>query len=254
MEIRMAIIDRSTSQPICLSSPLPLSEWPFTVPDDAVLLWKYGDYWKFESLFRNRKLYFRRADHLPDTHEGRFAPANRERRSLLFREAFTELNLGCIDKIIRIQEMWRQFTFLSCWHKSDCESARMWHEYTTSAESVVLRTTVGGLLRAVDPRCKAFNVIYEKDSVAIPELHSLAPYVFKRIDDFEFENEFRLCLVSRDGEVTNADWGIYVDASSLDFVTEIRLHPSATDAFRSRVADDLSRLGVKIDLRESQNT
>ena len=127
-EVRVAIRNRKTGEIHHVSGPLPQHEWPFHTPARDQVLWRYGDYWKFLQLFAEKKLYFRRADKLPDAKEGKFTDGNQTSRSDLFAPAFRDIPLGDHRKILDIQESHRSRTFLQCWHKNTTENSRMWQE------------------------------------------------------------------------------------------------------------------------------
>lgn len=253
--LHLAIRDLRTGKIVAVSNPLAADKWPFRTPPEETMVWRYGDYRKFNRLFEEKKFYFRRADKLADEFEGRFTAANAVGSSELFGNAAKELNLGDLKKIRDIQESHRSRTFLQCWHQNTVEESRMWKEYTSCPESIVVRSTVGALARAVGEHCHGLAVEYVEESFAIPEMHSLAPVVYKR-KHFEFEREFR--LVHR----LPPDESIYLDREDdyfrliagdpVLFAHEVRFHPQATLEFKERVHRDLTARGYKISMRESQ--
>ncbi len=253
-EIRVAVRNLKTGEIHVLSGPLPLHEWPFQAPAMDQILWRYGDYWKFLQLFAEKKLYFRRADKLEDTKEGKFTDRNQTNRSDLFAQAFKDLPLGDHRKILEIQESHRPRTFLQCWHKNTAENPRMWHEYTTTNESVAIRSDVQSLAAVVGDRCRAFDVKYVGEDFAIPELHSLAPYVYKRTD-FAFEQEFRLVyLLPLDESVyldQPADFQRVLAGDPARFVHELRFHPRAPSLFKQKVKADLAGFGLNFPVIDS---
>jgi hypothetical protein len=257
-EIRMAIIDRRTGKPIRISRPLPDVAQLFTLPPPNTVLWRYGDYWKFAQLFLQQKLYFRRADQLPDIYEGLFTAANRERRSDMFAAAFNDLGLGDAAPILRIQEMHRTRTFLSCWHKNERENPRMWKEYTKTNDSIALLTDVASLSAATPDQCKGADVHYIGEDQPLPELHSLAALVHKRRKPYAFENEFRLLYMLRGEERVSPDnkedFFRLIPADPLAFVHEVRFHPAATPEFKAKVRAEIAAAGFRIPTRESEVT
>jgi hypothetical protein len=255
-EIRMAIFDRRTGLPVKISRPVPDVKKLFTLPPSDTRLWKYGDYRKFAQLFSEQTLYFRRADQLPDLYEGKFTAANQERRSDMFAGAFADLGLGDPAAIHAIQESHRTRTFLHCWHKNARENPRMWKEYTTSADSIVVVTTVAALFAATPAHCKGAEVHYVGEDDPLPELHSLAALVHKRRDPYAFEDEFRLMYMLPPGESVlldqKEDFFRLIPADTGTLVHEVRFHPAASPEFKNKVRAEIAAGNWKISVRDSE--
>jgi hypothetical protein len=257
-EMRLCIRNLKTGEIVRVSNPLPDGHWPFRMPAAEATVWRYGDYRKFDGLFREKKSYFRRADKLADEFEGRFTQGNQDGLSRLFGDAIKQLGLGRdgIGKIHEIQESHRSHIFLQCWHQNISESAEMWKEYTTGPESIVLRTTVGLLGRAVGGECHGLSVEYIDESFAIPEMHSLAPIAYKR-KKFEFEREFRVALVLKPEEPVfldrPEDFFRLIAAHPGAFVQEVRFHPHATATFKDLVREELQQLWHIFSIGDSQS-
>jgi hypothetical protein len=256
-EARVALRNLKTGEIHVISSPLPLREWPFQAPAMDQILWRYGDYWKFRELFAEKKLYFRRADKLLDAKEGKFTDGNQAGHSELFAQAFKEIPLGDHRKILDIQESHRPRTFLMCWHKNTVENSRMWREYTKTNESVAIRTNVQSLAAVIGDRCRGFDVKYVGEDFAIPELHSVAPYAYKRMD-FAFEQEFRLAyFLPLDESVyldQPEDFQRWMVGDPARFVHELRFHPLACTTFKQEVRSELAGLGLNFPVVDSGTT
>lgn len=252
----MAIIDLRTGQPVRVSRPLPDVASLFTLPKPGTRLWKYGDFRKFAQLFTDRTLYFRRADQLPDIYEGKFTKGNKTRRSDMFAAAFADLNLGDPAVIHSIQESHRERTFLHCWHKNQQENPRMWKEYTTTPDSVVLVTTLEAIFAATPEPCRGAEVHYAEEDQPLPELHSLAALVHKRRDPYAFEDEFRLIYMLPPGEQIfldqPADFFRLLPVDTAKLVHEIRFHPAASPEFKDRVRAILASGHWDIPVRDSE--
>lgn len=255
--LHLAIRDLKTGKVVAVSRPLSAEKWPFRTPPPETVVWRYGDYHKFGRLFGERKFYFRRADKLADEFEGRFTQANRAGVSQLFGSAMQDLGLGGLEKIREIQESHRARTFLQCWHQNQEESLRMWQEYTTGPQSIVIRSTVGALARAVGRQCHGLAVEYIEETFAVPEMHSLAPIAYKR-SCFAHEKEFRLVHVLPPGEGIcidrEEDFFRLIDSEPMHFVQEVRFHPHADSDFKVRVRLDLERRGFVFPVSDSQLT
>lgn len=253
--LHLAIRDLKTGKIVAVSRPLPAEKWPFRTPPSETVVWRYGDYRKFDRLFGERKFYFRRADKLADEFEGKFTQANHAGASELFGNAMHDLGLGGLEKIREIQESHRSRTFLQCWHQNDDESLRMWQEYTTGPESIVIRSTVGALASAIGQRCHGLAVEYIDETFALPEMHSLAPIAYKR-RQFAHEQEFRLVHMSPPGESIyvdrEEDFFRLLDGEPMLFVHEVRFHPNADPDFKTRVRLDIQHRGFTFPVSESR--
>jgi hypothetical protein len=80
------------------------------------------------------------------------------------------------------------------------EDARMWQEYTTSPESVVVTSSVKALGRAVlDKELMVSCVKYVDDQTPRIEFSHSTPFFYKD-KQYRFENELRLLRPLREGE------------------------------------------------------
>ena len=251
----MVIRNLQTGEIVRVSRPLQQATQLFTLPPADTVVWKYGDYYKFTALFSENRLYFRRADQLPDIYEGKFTAANETRRSTMFTDAFTDLGLGDAVPILRIQESHRSHTFLNCWHKNERENPRMWREYTSTSESVVLVSKVSGLFAGTPVQCKGAEVHYVDEDEALPELHSLAALVHKRREPYAFEVEFRLLYMLPQEEAVfldqPCDYFRLIPADPSTLVHQVRFHPAATAGFKARVCADIAAAGLAVPTRDS---
>jgi hypothetical protein len=95
-------------------------------------------------------LYFRRCDKFPDPLEGRLSSPDVHGTSesdRAFRGAYPIKD--DYEKEAAAQEVTRGCIFVNCWNMRNEEDPRMWRDYTTSADSVVIQSSVGILGRAV---------------------------------------------------------------------------------------------------------
>ena len=252
--VHHALRDLTTGKIVSISRPVSFDAWPFRIADPNTVLWRYGDYWKFKGLFSEQKLYFRRADQLPDRLEGRFTEANKKQISDLCAGAFTDLKLGDPAQIREIQEGLRVFRFLTCWHKNTHENQWMWENYTGSPEAVVITTKAPRLLAVFRERIAGFDVEYVGEEKALPELHSLAALAYKR-RQYSPENEFRLVYTANDETIyvdREEDFGRTLAVEPENFIDEIRFHPNATPEFKARVKADLAESALAPRLRDSE--
>jgi hypothetical protein len=197
------IKNRRTGQRAGPLTPVFKDDWPYKVPAAQHRIWRYLDLWKFEHMLEHSSLYFRRADKLSDTGEGRLSAEGIRGTSLsdvAFRSAYKIADQAhAID--VAAHENTRGCMFINCWNVDEVESARMWAEYTTHSESVAICTTFGQLLTAVPSEELIISrVKYIDDATARCEFSHTTPFFYKDKRRFSFENELRLVRPLRTGE------------------------------------------------------
>lgn len=184
---------RATGKPAGPPVPIFKEDWPYKMPPPSRTLWRYMDMWKFESMLRSSSLYFRRADKLADEGEGRLS------REVVYGTSRSEIAFDEAYKVARdykqhlaAHEITRSCMFVNCWNISGREDQRMWREYTTSADSVVVTTSMKALQRAVaEQRIVVSRVKYISESAPRVEFSHTTPFFYKD-RFFSFENELRL--------------------------------------------------------------
>jgi hypothetical protein len=168
------------------------------LPDKKQAIWRYMDFTSFVSIIDSSKLHFTRVDQLPDPFEGSFPMGNVERR----REDNAQSQY--YKKHVK-------YTFVSCWHINNYQSAAMWKLYLQSNEGIAIRSSVGRLIDSlVDKKYDIYvgkieYISYSKDLI---REGSLSPYFHKR-KSFEHEKELRAIIQSypryKNGEI---NWSI----------------------------------------------
>lgn len=184
---------RPTGRPVGPLVPIYKEDWPYKLPQPSQTLWRYMDMWKFESMLRSSSLYFRRADKLADEGEGRLS------REGVYGTSKSETAFDETYKIARdykqhlaAHEITRSCMFVNCWNIAGREDQRMWREYTTSPDSVVVTTSMKALHRAVaEQRIVVSRVKYISESAPRVEFSHTTPFFYKD-KFFSFENELRL--------------------------------------------------------------
>lgn len=235
------MVHRPTGHIVGPVVPITEKDWPFDVPEPSVGLFRYMDWWKFEDLVANRRLYFRRSDRLDDDMEGRFSEGNKTFQTQLwsrFQEAHSLRPDLAMES--RINESMRYRVFINCWNARDGEDARMWNTYTKSSDSVVIRSTCGLVDSSIAVGAyQPARVRYVSASEPRPEFHSLAPFYFKGVDYYEFESEVRFLLVDSSGTIyidRKEDFSRTLSAEPERMITTVITHPRATKRFRCEVA------------------
>jgi hypothetical protein len=110
-------------------------------------VWHYMDFWKFESLIKNRAIYLCRGDNLQDKFEGTYSRRQIQSMNEWFKD---------IDEPIRIEleendrRKNRKKAFINCWCISDVDLDLMWKAYTTAKIGVALKSTIRKLESVCD--------------------------------------------------------------------------------------------------------
>ena len=200
-------------------APVFKEDWPYEIPAGNQRIWRYIDLWKFERMLQTSSLYFRRADKLLDTGEGRLSVEGVRATSdseIAFKARYRIAEQShAID--VAAHEITRTCMFINCWNIDDAESARMWAEYTTGPESVAITTTFARLIESVPVNELTISrVKYVDDKTPRNEFFHTAPFFYKD-KRFSFENELRLVRPVLDGESVMLD-------DEKDFGKLVRVH------------------------------
>ena len=110
---------------------MPASHHPvFVQPaDPATPIWRYMDFTKFVSMLERSALFFARADCLGDPFEGSYSRGNERLRPTVYKDAPQEVLAYMASNGAEFTRILRKWTFISCWHMNQGESAAMWKLY-----------------------------------------------------------------------------------------------------------------------------
>ena len=177
--------------------------------DLDLILWKYLDLWKFESLLKENAIFFCRIDKFPDDpFEGSTPAKVKEKR---FKDIMAlELFYGNsnISKMHNQNEMISSFqknvlrkrTVVNCWHISKDECNLMWNSYLANIEKgIVIKTNLTKLIKSFEQtpesiKCWLTHYLdYEKEDWLrnYNSFDLFAPFIHKK-SGFIKENELRL--------------------------------------------------------------
>jgi hypothetical protein len=250
----IVMIDRRTGNPVGPAIPLKPSDNFYRLPRLDQRVWRYMDLWKFESLVKEKALYFRRSDKLEDDMEGKYAEANRTYTTTVWQRFIQAYSIqhdtsahenGALDFRYRI--------FLSCWHINDTENPDMWQRYTKSNNSIVVVSTVRKLVKAFSQYdIQPGRVKYAYHAVPRPEWSHFAPFFFKDIS-FMGEREFRLITwLPEDQPIlieTKVGLNLSIEPSAV--IDLVKLHPNSLSDFRDRVKAFLATQNVTLQVNRS---
>lgn len=232
----------------------------FDVPSGEAVIWRYMDFPKLLHLVASRKLYFRRADLLPDRWEGAVGTmARKPQWDAFYRNFFARIvrepppgfpALSEEEATRQAEELFRGYadrktrdchTFVNCWHENERESEAMWRLYSAYLQNAVaIRTTVGRLTEALgdDPDVDIGRVKYTDY-----DKHFVGKHVFfhKRLS-FSHEREIR-AIVSSLNLKDSTGWLRPVNIDVL--IESIHLSPEAPEWFVFVIEDALAKHDVR---------
>jgi hypothetical protein len=107
------------------------------------------DFTKFTSLMPSSKLFFCRSDLFRDPFEGSYPKASLLIRREVCKDILEEPMSSQFSTFTRYLKKW---TFISCWHANEFESAAMWDLYAKTNEAVAIETSYAKLQHALQAR------------------------------------------------------------------------------------------------------
>lgn len=182
---------------------MPFAEHPLCVEpdDDNPVIWRYMDFAQLVHVLENRELFFPRADKFEDPFEGTLPRKHRKIRK-------NEVPENWADELLpRFRRICKKYTFLSCWHINNSESAAMWDLYLEADHGVCIQSTYERFLESFkvhdedDIHISKVNYIdFEEDTFKGWEEgqllgSSISPFIHKR-ENFDYEQEIRAIIHS----------------------------------------------------------
>lgn len=241
------IRNRETGEIATELTPIFAEDWPYGLVHPNQPLLRYMDFWKFQDLMDSGELYFCRADKFPDLLEGTISKPGVHGVSASDLAFHSRVPVAHQDyaKMVAYREMARGATFVNCWHMNFEESQRMWDEYTTSSDSVLVITTVQKLVDALKRKVMMSPVKYVIENTPRTEfgIHSLFLY---KDDKLAHEQEFRLIIdpIMEGGTVSRDDPNDFFRKVSVDvscLIDKIQLHPDASVETYEKVGSIVKR-------------
>lgn len=218
-------------------------------------IWRYMDLWKFESMLENNGcLYFTRADKFDDKLEGKYSDItlkNLEGKFLelhgkQFVENWKALYYSKGDYIDAV----RRNSLVSCWHINDNENINMWQSYTSEKNSIVIKSTIDKVYKALNIlNNHTFNIDFVEvkyvdfhNTILEHKNHILEPLFFKDIE-YKDENELRIIVWKRpENNILNTDLSNFnvCQGGSLNIdldilIEEIYISPNSSDDFMEKI-------------------
>ncbi len=230
----------------------------FTRPEDEnCKIWRYMDFTKYVSILQTKCLFFCRSDLFEDPYEGATSHANEKLRDTIYEG--NPLPEEVIKQLSQFTEWVRQWTYISCWHMNQYESAAMWKLYCTTNESIAIQTSYATLRKALPDKVfiGTVNYIdYEKDW--LPEGNAFWPFVHKR-KSFEHEHELRAIISdlpasdkSISVEKSNSQRGESVSIDPGELIESVHISPAAPAWFADLVINLTQKYGYSFGVSQSE--
>lgn len=207
------------------------------------------DFPKFQSMLQRGSIFFSRADKQTDKLEAEYP--NGMLDELEKRWGIVESDDGASYTFAQWHAQKEiPSRLLSCWSVSLNESRKMWSAYTTTVESIAIRSTIERLKgcfvlrRHGEPVVWIGKIRYGDDESRLPNSfynwntnYFLYPFFAKK-EDLRWENEVRGTVnISRKKQLrlNHSPNGCFIKADLHMLIDSIWIHPQATEDFRHRV-------------------
>ena len=241
-----------------MSSKHPAFDAP---SDENVKVWRFMDFTKFVAMLDRGGLFFPRAELLGDRFEGSLPLANRRLRESL-PPGDDKLPMEALEAMSRFRRWLPRWTFISCWHMNETESAGMWSLYGQDQKAVALQSTYKKLRASLDEKVHIGKVCYiDYATEVIPEGNTLFAFTHKR-KSFEHERELRavisdLPVKESPSEGTPIDYdrpavsGVWKELELKDLLETVYVSPGAPGWFAELVRSVMDRYGLDVRLTQS---
>jgi hypothetical protein len=216
------------------------------LPEDPnTIVWKYLDLSKFLDLLLSNKLFMSRSDKFEDQYEGTFS-----------EPTFEEIKKLAINnpEFLNYYKTHREKVAISSWHINEYESFAMWQIFTQNSEGLAIQSTIGRLLKALEPEKNLKQYIgqvnyidYKKEYIPFDDL--FFPFLFKR-KSFQYEREVRIISDTSDTSITIND-GIKINVDISQLIDKIYIHPKSENWYKNLVIELVSKLGFDIAIEKS---
>jgi hypothetical protein len=245
----MVVIERATGKMVGPIIPFKRGEFFYRIPDLNSKIWRYMDFWKFESLINEKCLYFRRSDKLEDDMEGKYADANRNYATGMYERFLKAYPIQDSHEHRETgNEAFRHAVFINCWHLNRVESMAMWERFTKTENSIAICTTVRKLLQL---KVIASKVTYAPQTIPRPEWDNYGPYFYKDTK-FMDEREFRLIIHPPENHaIGEEDVAQKLSIDPVTLIERIVVHPHNSTDLKSKIKDFLQIKGIRIPLSKS---
>jgi hypothetical protein len=220
------------------------------ISDENLKIWRYMDYWKFESMIKNRSLYFCRSDNFPDKFEGSNAVRNIMLRKFVTKKHGNERTERDLSKLA---ENWKKCMFINCWSIDDYEDWFKWISYIKCNEGIAIQTTYKRLFNSIKRyrnKVICFGRInyIDYETARITEVSDYSCFLHKSL---EYRNESELRAILRYCDAVTGDNPdkfmtdiplkkyIYIPVDPDILIDKIYMHPGSNKFFKKNIINIL---------------
>ena len=251
--------------------------------DPNTVIWRYLPFERLSSLVGLSALWFSKLQNFVDQEEGitpDVARGELKRQHLEMENWFPdEERKRQVRRFVEDnEESGRELIVANCWFMAERESQKMWDKFGNGDEGVVVKSTVGALVRSLaisHGKCWFGKVNYidpsTHDGMNAYEGSQAHLRAFLKNARYAHENELRVATMNyvaqgclnpdgsppndrqRAGYVYSADRrGIYVAVDLPTLVTELRTSPSASEGQQKKIELLLGKAGCAVPVRTSE--
>jgi hypothetical protein len=239
----------------------------FRLPTNKdIPIWRYMDLAKYPSMLNSRGLFFPRATSLGDPFEGsapRMLVLSREyiRASRATDPALAQWKDApetLFDQMGTIVRDSVQKYLVSCWHMSEHESAAMWKLYSSSSESVCVRSTYRRLRLCIPQFVFVGEVNYiDYETQSFPPYQMFNYITHKRLS-FSHERELRAVFWEMDGTPEAQPYkskigpsGSTIEVELPSLIEQVYVSPTAAPWFAKLVEGMTAKCGFSFPVSQS---
>lgn len=225
-------------------------------PEDR--LWRYMDFTKFVSLLASKSLFFCRSDLFKDPFEGSYSRFNLTMRPHVYKDIPPEQYESMMEQASSFAKKVKEWTYISCWHANEFESAAMWDLYAKTNEAVAIETNYSALKEVLPENVYLGLVNYiDYETEWLPEGNLFYPFMHKR-KSFEHEKEVRALImdvfddekgISKNPKNELLGSNIRVDLDAL--IKTVHISPTAPKWFAELVVNIVSIYELSIPVKQS---
>jgi DUF2971 family protein len=246
--------------------------------EPAAILWRYMSRDKFESLLRDKALFFCRADKFSDPFEGsvpkreaEYRPKEAMRRQTVFKETMTPTKiLDNLAAIGHIHRMFKMATVVNCWQINQNESDAMWRLYLKDNEGVAIQTTAGKMMSVIEScpeevECSkvryldyATDIWFDPVGYPHTKYNLIIPLIHKR-KEFQHENEFRLYQTAREALNNEQYWntqpletGKLISFDVATLIEKVIFPPTSDQPSQDKIVALAEQYGFAFQYRQSR--
>jgi hypothetical protein len=202
-------------------------------PEPNEKIWRYMNLPKFISILDTKSLYFVKSEKLRkyDPYEG----ATTERSEIYRRDLLESIANDTPTVYVDMEATIPYYSYVSCWHVNNYESAALWSLYGQSESGIAIQTTYSKLKASFKDDWAKRMIIkkvryidYETGKIPFGNIFNRLMHKRK---DFEHEKELRAIMFHPDGDVItnmpnlNLENGIYVPVEVNKLIETIYIAP-----------------------------